>query len=103
MICKLTHYTLAQPHNSLSLINSQIQPVPVAKASPINPVPGGGALKVGEGGNGNHEGGSKDGLPTQRARATGMTTLITLRKCARGKMIGLVYCLSVICTRVAIS
>ena len=48
--------------------------MPVAKASPINPVPGGGALKIiGEGGNGKNEGGSKDSLPTQRARATGMT------------------------------
>ena len=53
----------------------QTQPVPVANAPPINPVPGGGALKItGEGGSGNHEGGSKDNLPTQRARATGMST-----------------------------
>jgi hypothetical protein len=52
--------------------------VPVAKASPINPVPGGGALKiVGEGGNGNNEGESKDILPTQRARATGISIIIT--------------------------
>ena len=51
---------------------SQTQLVPVAKACPINPVPGGGALKIGEGGNGSIEGGSKDGMPTQRARATGI-------------------------------
>ena len=55
-----------------TLADSQVQPVPVAKASPINPVPGGGVLKIGEGGSGNHEGGSKDSLPTQRARATGI-------------------------------
>ena len=50
--------------------------MPVAKACPINPVPGGGALKIGEGGNGSIEGGSKDGMPTQRARATGITVHI---------------------------
>ena len=53
--------------------------MPVAKASPINPVPGGGALKISEvGGNGSIEGGNKDSQPTQRARATGKTTYIAL-------------------------
>ena len=53
--------------------------MPVAKASPINPVPGGGALKFSEAGeNGNNEGGNKDSQPTQRARATGKTTYIEL-------------------------
>ena len=61
-----------------TLTDSQVQPVPVVKASPINPVPGGGALKIGEGGSGNHEGGSKDSLPTQRARATGMAGYILI-------------------------
>lgn len=47
----------------------------MAKSSPINPVLGGGALKVGDGGNGSCKGGSKDGVPTQRARATGIKVL----------------------------
>ena len=46
--------------------------MPVAKISPINPVLGGGALKIiGEGGSGISDSGNKDNLPTQRARATG--------------------------------
>lgn len=53
---------------------SQPQAVPVAQSCPIDPVLGGGALKVGGaggGGNGNSEGGNKEGMPNQRARATG--------------------------------
>ena len=47
------------------------QPVPVARSCPINPVIGGGALKVSEVGKGGSEGNAKEGVPTQRARATG--------------------------------
>ena len=41
----------------------------MAKSCPLNPVLGGGALRVSESGDGSSE--SKEVVPTQRARATG--------------------------------